>query len=463
MDLMMAGQPDSTREIRIACIGGGGRHWAREMMVELALRPRLAGHVALYDINFAAARRNALWGRDVFAHKDALSAFTVSAHRSLAAALRGADLVAIAIQPGPMAMMVSDIEIPRKYGILHAVGDTAGPAGVVRALRSVPLYTEYAHRVMAECPNAWVMNFTNPMALCVAALYAAEPRIKAVGYCHEMMYRKRDLAKLLREQCGLTDCAWQDIEMDAAGVNHFVMARGASWRGRDLLALLSEHISRKGFFDDRSAAARERKEKGRYFECDGLVAFDLLRRFGVLGIAGDRHLVEFLPWYLTSEEELHRWGVVLTPSAYRVASRPDDRRGERLEPASELRSGGQEYPAQMLALLGMGELRGMANVPNRGQAADWPLGAVVETNAVYRRDAVDPIAAGLPPAIVSGWQKRIIEQHTTTLAAALQRDGDLAFQAVSHDPLVRIPTDRAREMLNEMLDATRSMLPGWRI
>ena len=459
----MASQTDCSREVRIACIGGGGRHWAREMMVEMAIRPLLSGHIRLYDINFTAARRNAQWGQEVFARKDALSKFTVSAHRTLPAALRGADLVVIAIQPGPITMMVSDIEIPRKYGILHTVGDTAGPAGVVRALRSVPLYMAYAHLVMAECPNAWVLNFTNPLALCVAALYASEPAIKAVGYCHEMMYRKRDLAELLREQCGLEDCNWQEIEMDAAGVNHFVMATSASWRGRDLFPILRDTIAQKGFFDDRSAVAHERKAQGHYFEGDALVAFDLLRRFGVLGIAGDRHLVEFLPWYLTSEEALHRWGVVLTPSSYRLSSRPDDRSRERPEQPAELRGGGQEYPVQMLALLGMGEMRAAANVPNRGQVAHWPLGAVIETNAVYRRDAVEPIVASPLPPLVSGWQKRIIEQHTATLAAAIQRDRDLALEAVLHDPLVRIPTDRAWEMLNEMLDATRDMLPGWKL
>ncbi|NLW51125.1 MAG: alpha-glucosidase/alpha-galactosidase [Candidatus Brocadiaceae bacterium] len=459
----MADRTHTAREVRIACIGGGGRHWPREMMMELALRPEITGTIALYDINFPAASRNARWGREVFAHRDARTRFRVRAHRTLAAALRRADLVLISIQPGPMTMMVSDIEIPRKYGILHAVGDTAGPAGVVRGLRCVPLYMEYARAVMDECPNAWVMNFTNPLALCVAALYAAAPGIKAVGYCHEMQYRKRELAAILRERCGLEECRPEEIEVDASGVNHFLMARRISWRGMDLMPVLRELISRKGFFADRTEVARERKAGGRYFEADGLVAFDFLRRFGVLGIAGDRHLVEFVPWYISSEEELHRWGVVVTPTEYRLSSRPDDRRGEQAEHPERLRSAGPEYPQQMLALLGCGEMRAMANVPNRGQTPDWPLGAVVETHAVYRRDAVDPIAALRHSPIVSGWQQRAIEQHMTTLEAARTCDRDLALQAVAHDPLVRLSTDRVWSMLNEMLDATRAMLPGWNL
>jgi len=457
----MAEQSDRSREVRIACIGGGGRRWAREMIVDMALCPQLSGHIALYDVNFAAARRNAQWATDVFAREDALSTFTASAHRKLAAALRGADFVVIAIQPGPISMMASDIDIPRQYGVLHTVGDTAGPAGVVRALRSVPLYMEYAHQVMAECPNAWVINLTNPMALCVAALYAAEPRIKAIGYCHEVMYAKRNLAKMIARCRGGKVAHWREIEMDYCGVNHFVLATAASWQAEDLFPMLREHMAQEGFFDDRSAVAQERKGAGRYFEGDGLVAFDLLRRFGVFGAAGDRHLVEFLPWYLTSEEALHRWGVLLTPASYRLASRPDDRTGERPEQPAQLRRSDQEYPDQMLALLGMGDIRAAANVPNRGQVADWPLGAVIETNALYRHDAVEPTVTRPLPPICSGWQKRIIEQHQATLEAAVTRDRDLAFQAICHDPLVRIPTDCAWEMLNEMLAATRDMLPGW--
>ena len=192
-----------------------------------------------------------------------------------------------------------------------------------------------------------------------------------------------------------------------------------------------------------------------------LVAYEFLRRFGVFGAAGDRHLVEFVPWFLPDEAPLHRWGVVATPSSYRVEShaarRSEDEWAvpERLEP-----SGGQNVE-QILALLGLGDLEATTNIPNRGQVPGLPLGAVLESNVRFRRDEVEALAAEELPAGMQGLQRRVIAVQQTTVQAACERDRDLAFQALLCDPLVSIPTDRAWAMFEEMLSATDEMLPGW--
>jgi alpha-galactosidase len=117
----------------------------------------------------------------------------------------------------------------------------------------------------------------------------------------------------------------------------------------------------------------------------------------------------------------------------------------------------------MLGLLGLGECRTTTNIPNRGQVPDWPMGAVIESNATFERDRVTP--ATLPPfsPAVTSLQRRIIDQHLLTLQAGRARDVDLALQAILLDPLVMIRTDEARQMLREMLQATKALLPGWRI
>jgi alpha-galactosidase len=227
--------------------------------------------------------------------------------------------------------------------------------------------------------------------------------------------------------------------------------------------MIRKRISAPGFFADRTGVAIENKANGRWFGHGGLIAHDFFRRFGVLGASGDRHLAEFVPWYLHSEAELHRWGVVMTPSSYRLQSQPDERSGERIEVPAELERTDQEYIEQMLALLGLGDLKTTTNIPNRGQLPDWPMGAVIESNVEFRRDAVVPDV--LPPfdTAVTGLQRRIVEQHRMTLRAGLECDRDLALHAVLHDPLVQIGTDTADRMLGEMLRATKPMLPGWRI
>jgi len=452
------------RGIKIAYIGGGSIGWARGLMADLALCPALTGQLALYDIDLAAAKENVRRACLVFGHKDAKTTFKTEAHAKIETALKGADFVVISIQPGPITMFVSDLDIPARYDIIQPVGDTTGPGGISRALRAIPIYEGFARQIMRFCPRAWVINYTNPMTLCTATLYAAEPRIKAFGCCHEVFGAQHMLAELVKKRGLAETCARDEIVLDVNGVNHFTLATSARWREHDLFQLLREHISRRDFFSDQTVAARERKAQGHWFSHSSLIAFDLFRRFGALGTAGDRHLAEFVPWYLTSEAELHRWGAVLTPSSYRLARERQGRSARaRSEKVKALRPSGEEGVAMMNTLLGLGDLDANCNLPNRGQAPGLPLGAVVETYVSMRRDSVTPkVAAPLPPG-ANELMRRIIAVQEATLEAGLKRDKDLAFQALLNDPLVRIPTDKAWRMFNELLRACKTALPGWRL
>ena len=122
----------------------------------------------------------------------------------MADALRGADFVVLSIEPGPTEARYADLVIPAKYGILQPVGDTTGPGGIARALRAVPIYTDFALKIERYCPKAWVINYTNPMTLCMAALYAATPKIKAFGCCHEVFHTQKRLAGLVAAWTGIS-------------------------------------------------------------------------------------------------------------------------------------------------------------------------------------------------------------------------------------------------------------------
>ena len=123
----------NSTEIKIACIGGGSRYWARVLLTELALSPKLTGQLDLYDINPVAAKRNVAVAEALFARPEAKTHFKVRTVNRLADALRGADFVMISIEPGPMEMRFADVVIPSHYGILHPCGDSAGPAGTMRS------------------------------------------------------------------------------------------------------------------------------------------------------------------------------------------------------------------------------------------------------------------------------------------------------------------------------------------
>ena len=210
----------SCRNVKIAYIGGGSKAWARSFMQDLALARDMAGEVALYDIDVPAAKRNQIIGTLMQKKEEAESDFRYTVSETLEEALTGADFVIISILPGTFEHMRTDVHTPEKYGILQSVGDTVGPGGVFRALRTVPVYKEFALAIRKFCPKAWVLNLTNPMSICVKTLYRYFPQIRAFGCCHEVFHTQDFLCCVLKEMTGIR-VSREDIYTDASGINHF--------------------------------------------------------------------------------------------------------------------------------------------------------------------------------------------------------------------------------------------------
>ncbi len=450
-------------EIKIAYLGGGSRYWARDLFSDLALSGRLTGRIDLYDIDLPAAQRNVAVAEAIFARPEARSHFAVRAVPSLRVALQAADFVVVSIEPGPIELRYADLEIPARYGVLQPVGDTTGPGGLLRALRAVPVFVEFAEQVAEHCPRAWVINLTNPLTLCTAALATVAPPLRVLGCCHEVFQTQARLADLVARQVGAPRPDRREIDTDLGGLNHFTWITAARWKGQELLGLLRDELTAPGYFRSRSMAARARRQAGRWFESDGLVSCDLFRRFGALGAAGDRHLAEFVPWYAGTEAELQRWGVVATPYAWRRKRARARDAGPGVFAARPLRRGDEESVRLIEALVGHEPIDTNVNLPNAGQLSGLPAGHVVETNASVRHGTVTPLVTPPLPAGVLALLRRTAEGQALTLRAALTRDVDLAFQALLADPLVRLPTDRAWKMFAEMLTYVRGALPGWRL
>lgn len=450
--------------IKICYIGGGSRYWAKMILTDLALTPHLEGEFALYDINYDAAKRNETDGGALFDHPDAKTKFRVKAFKNRKAALRGADFVFMSILPGSMQMMANDLDIPAKYGILQTVGDTTGPGGISRALRTLPIYQDYARLIMETCPDAWVINYTNPMTLCTAVLHATEPKIKAFGCCHEVFGTQKKLAEIYSAVTGLSAPHRREIKLDVSGVNHFTFARSASYRGKSVLPQLDTFLAAEEVWKDHSQWARSRKRAGKFFDSQHRVAWDFYKYFGALGAAGDRHLVEFVPWYLSSERNLHRTGVVATPSSFRLGTwKPPGNSPRQTDPKTEqgnhLTHSGEEAVAQLLALLGIRDLDTNLNIPNQGQMPQIEDGPVVETNVQIRRNSITPIVSQSLPAALVGLVKNVVSTQNLTLQASLRRDRNLAFQALLSDPLSNISILEAEQMFDEILQANKELIP----
>lgn len=456
-----------TQELKIAYIGGGSREWARNLMGDLALEEQLAGVIKLYDLDYQAAVENQIIGNKLTARTDVKGKWSYQAVERLEEALDGADLVIISILPGTFQEMASDVHLPEEYGIYQPVGDTVGPGGLVRALRTIPMFVEIAGKIAQYSPGAWVINYTNPMSLCVRTLYEVFPKIKAFGCCHEVFGTQLLLTKALAEVKQITGVKREEIRVNVLGINHFTWINQASYQSIDLMPVFTEFADK--YYE--TGYGEEEKKDGLPVNDGKLperVKFDLFKRYGLIAAAGDRHLAEFLPpWYLKNPETVKQWGFHLTSVSWRIEHRKElaEKREKWIAGLEEfeLKPSGEESVRQIKALFGLEELVTNVNLPNRGQITGLPSGAVVETNAFFTTDSVRPVLAGeLPPDVQNLVFRHVLNQETI-LQAASDRNKDLAFRAFLNDPLVTISPLKARELFDRMLANTRGYLPGWKL
>ena len=454
-------------DLQIAYIGGGSRGWAWTFMTDLALTEELSGTIRLYDIDRPAAERNAVIGNRLTDREDVPGKWTYEVHDSLRSALLGADFVVISILPGTFDEMESDVHLPERLGICQSVGDTAGPGGLVRALRAIPMFVTIAEAVRDYAPASWVINYTNPMSVLVKTLYEVFPKIKAFGCCHEVFGTEKVLAAAAEEVLGLGPVRREDVHVNVLGINHFTWFDQASYKGYDLFPVYEEFIRRhpEGYNEP------DRNWMNSTFNCAHLVKFDLFRRFGAIAAAGDRHLAEFMPGdeYLRDPETVTRWKFGLTPVSWRKKDLQERlARSERLYEGTEesrLEPTGEEGILLIKALCGLIRVVSNVNIPNRFQAPDLPPSAVVETNAVFSRDSVRPVLAGSLPESLLPLVKVHTDGHKLILDAALRCSFEPAFEAFMNDPLVRgrISATDGRTLLRDMIRNTLRYLPeGWK-
>lgn len=467
---MMRYADNRVSDVQIAYIGGGSRGWAWTFMTDLALEPRMSGTIRLYDIDGDAARANEVIGNRLSGRGDAVGKWQYETCDSLESVLAGVDFVVISILPGTFDEMAVDVHSPERLGIYQSVGDTAGPGGMMRALRTIPMFVEFAEAVKDYAPEAWVINYTNPMSLCVKTLYHVFPEIKAFGCCHEVFGTQKVLKDLIEDIVGIPDVDRRDIHVNVLGINHFTWFDYASYKGMDLFPLYREYIA--GHFEE-GYEERDTNWANACFACAHRVKFDLFNRYGLIAAAGDRHLAEFMPGdeYLNNPETVDGWKFALTT----VDWRKEDLKN-RLEKSRKLYTGeldvelepsGEEGILLIKALCGLERVVSNVNIPNAAmQISNLPPNAVVETNAVFERDVIRPVAAGKLPEEIGELIRPHVENHERILEAALTCEEELVVKAFMNDPQVLVKNCSeadVRALVRDMLEGTKAYLPaGWK-
>lgn len=447
-------------EVQIAYIGGGSRGWAWTFMTDLALEESMSGTIRLYDIDHEAAKANETIGNRLLHREDVKGKWNYQTADTMQEALTGADFVVISILPKTFDEMEIDVHMPERLGIYQSVGDTAGPGGMMRALRTLPMFMEFAKAIEQYCPNAWVINYTNPMSLCMKMLYHTFPEIKAFGCCHEVFGTQKVLAAICEEECGYQNVKREDIHVNVLGINHFTWFDYASYQGIDLFPVYQSYIEKH--FEE-GLEERDTNWANACFACKHRVKMDLFKEYGLIAAAGDRHLAEFMPAdrYLSNPQTVEDWKFGLTSVAWRkedLQNRLD--KSKRLVEGTEeieLKPTGEEGIQLIKALCGLQRMVSNVNIPNTyGQIGNLPKSAVVETNAIFERDAIRPIVAGELPANVLELIVPHVENHERILNAVLTKNVQLVEEAFEADPLMRgkATKEEIRELVHDMIEAT---------
>ena len=455
---------------KIVVIGAGSASFGENTLSALMRSPKLKGsQLALVDRNsrnldivFRLAQRlNREWN----------SGIKLSAHAHHKAALEGANFVVSAIEVGPREeLWKRDFEIPLKYGVRQPYAENGGPGGFAHAARNVMPVLEIARDMEQICPQAWFINFTNPMVR-ICDLVNRHTNIKVVGLCHQIfvsyvfagMVLARELgiqvpegitgmhaysgehvakAQVLRQVLPL-------VEIRAAGTNHF------TW-------ILSMH--RRDTGEDLYPIFKQRwKEFDPTFEPLTRRVFDA---FGLFPVPGDTHLCEYLPW--VSDPQTKPWEKYnLRLYDWEMAANLRDFNLSRLEsmadnnlPVDSLLDTDSEGALEIIEnIAGAGNHYHLAaNLPNRGQIANLPFNAIVETPVIVNGSGIQPVHVGSLPEPIAELCRRELVTAQIGIDAAVEGDREKALQCLLLDPVLS-DIETARSVLDDYLLSFKEQLP----
>ena len=451
------------KEVKIAYIGGGSKAWAQILMKDLLLQDQICGEVKLFDTDLDAAKKNELVLNKLCGHDKAKSKWEVSVSESLETVLPGSDFIVLSILPGTFDDMTVDVHSPELYGIYQSVGDTVGPGGYRRALRLFDNYVPIAEAIKAYAPDAWVINYTNPMTLSMKILNTVFPGIKAIGCCHEVFGTQKLLAKAYKTITGAEqEIDRHEIHVNVKGINHFTWIDEATYQGQDLLPIYRQFVEEYRQSGTVSEGQSVTEKNVDYFASMDKVKMDLFNRYGVIAAAGDRHLAEFMAAdYLTDPEKSRNdWAFDLTPVSWRIENdvtlldNRDKMIAGELDP--ELTASDEEGANIMIALAGVRPFVTNANYPNVGQMPDAPMGAIVETNIAFSGGMAKPLMAGPMTHEVRDLVTAHIDVQEAFTEAYMNRDKEALKAAYMKDPAIcRLTEDQAKELTEAMI-GTRS-------
>jgi len=431
---------------RFAIIGAGSIVFCKTLMMDLMATKGLEGSTfVLMNRTEPKLKKMEAFAKDVV--KVNKLDFKIEATTDRREALQGADYVIMIFQVGGIDAFRLDYEIPLEHGVDQCIGDSIGPGGIFRALRSIPVMLDMAKDVMEICPDALVMNYVNPMAMMCWAL-GTVPGLNFVGLCHGVQTTMDLIAGYLGEKK-------EDIDYVCGGINHMGWFLSLEKEGRDLYPEF-----------------REKFEKPEYY-INEKVRGEVFRQFGYFMTESTGHLSEYVPWFRSSKRALelycdqpafggetgayYKWGKM-------IAEKFDKTDILSMESKS-LTPRSAEYCSYIVEAIETGKMFKLnGNVRNDGYIKNLPDGCCVEVPIFVDKQGLHPTGIGKLPSQCAALNMTNVNVQGLAVEAAITGNPELVMQAISLDPQTSacLTLNEVREMTREMLEAEAEYLPQFK-
>jgi alpha-galactosidase len=438
---------------KITFIGAGSTIFARNVLGDCMSSDCLRDNeIALYDIDAERLKESERILSAINKGKGGsskITAFIGTENRKNA--LRGADFVVNAVQVGGSdPCTITDFEIPQKYGLEQTIGDTLGIGGIMRALRTIPVMKEFAHDIEEVCPDAWLLNYTNPMAM-LSGFMQRYTGVKTIGICHSVQVCSQDLLTAL----GMEDKLEGRREL-IAGINHM------AW----LLEIRDKHNQ-----DLYPEITRRAKEKNRSEKHKDMVRFDYLEKLGYYCTESSEHNAEYNPFYIKRgyPELIEKFNIPLNEYLHRCIKQIADWKAEyeslsARDVLEHPRS--HEYASYIMeAMVANRPYKIGGNVLNRGSLIEnLPADACVEVPCLIDGSGVHPCYVGKLPVQLAAMNMTHINVHLITIEAAVTGKRDYIYHAAMLDPhtAAELSIDDIRAMVDDLIEAHGKWLPEYR-
>ena len=426
--------------LKVTFIGAGSIEFTRNVVTDLCSYPELRDglELALYDISAARLAHAERLASRIVAQTG--SGAVVSAAMDRRQALAGARYVINEVQVGGYGATRADFDIPARYGVRQTIGDTLGIGGIFRGLRTIPVVTALATDMMAVCPDAYLLSYSNPMAMLPWAVYEGTALRRVFGLCHSV----RDTQAFLT---GLVGADPGRVRFVTAGFNHQAFVLRFEQDGQSLYPRLAEVI-------DGSPELQRR------------VRVEIFRRFGYFPTESSEHSAEYVPWFMRHDSQIGQFRIFV--GDYLARSEENLRELESLEHALASGEALDLAPTHELASLFIhsletGQERELhVNIRNGGLISSLPDECCVEVPCAVGAGGVKPVPIGALPPQLTALNRTFLNVVELTVRAALEESREHVYQAALLDPntAATLTTAEIIAMCDELFGAHADLLPA---